>query len=558
MNSGGAGTVVRDIDWKSAFPFTQIFRTFRVAIHPSKLILALVAMALIFFGGWVMDLLTPQDYRAVPNELTLYGLSHLAPQPALEFEQSRLEKRNELKAAHDAQLASIGKPNGTISDIHADVIRRRDERIKAARDAYKAADAATTDKQARANNRRDYDAAVSSAYSSAANEWEAAQAYKLIGLFNTFYEFEIGSINQTVGAVRNWNWIGPGGVLDSVRNFIIVGPVWAMTHHWIFFTIFFLFFLCVWSVFGGAIARIAAVHVARDEKISIRQALRFSTGKFLSFISAPIIPLLIVGAVALVVAVGGLLVNIPWVGPVVVGALFFLALAAGFVMTLVLLGLAGGFNLMYPTIAVEGSDSFDAISRSFSYLYARPWRLAFYSAVAIAYGSICYMFVRYFIQMMLTLTHRGARAWVLVNADNGAGLFQTMWPSPAAVGRLSYEVNWMALDLGSRIGAGLIMVWVYIVIGLLGAFAISFYFSANTVIYYLMRHEVDATELDDVYLEQSDEEFSETAAPSATGAPPIVNAPGEAVPVGQSTSVVTPPERTDLNPPTGTAEAPGV
>ena len=39
----------------------------------------------------------------------------------------------------------------------------------------------------------------------------------------------------------------------------------------------------------------------------------------------------------------------------------------------------------------------------------------------------------------------------------------------------------------------------------------SFYFSANTIIYFLMRHEVDATELDDVYLEQADDEFAETA-----------------------------------------------
>jgi hypothetical protein len=63
---------------------------------------------------------------------------------------------------------------------------------------------------------------------------------------------------------------------------------------------------------------------------------------------------------------------------------------------------------------------------------------------------------------------------------------------------------------------------VYLAIGLLGAFAISFYFSANTIIYYLMRREVDATELDDVYLEQSDEDFAEpappTTAPTAPGA----------------------------------------
>src|SRR5881394_1639735 len=109
-----------------------------------------------------------------------------------------------------------------------------------------------------------------------------------------------------------------------------------MKHHTVFFAIFFLWFLVVWSIFGGAIARIAAVHVARDEKISIRQALRFSTAKFLSFLSAPII--LVVG---LVVAIGGALGNIPGIGPILVGALFFLALIAGFVMTLVLLGTAG-------------------------------------------------------------------------------------------------------------------------------------------------------------------------------------------------------------------------
>src|SRR5207302_8928794 len=118
-----------------------------------------------------------------------------------------------------------------------------------------------------------------------------------------------------------------------------------------------------------------AVHVAREEKLSIRQALRFSSGKFLSFVFAPVIPLVIILVVGLVVAVGGLLLYVPVVGEILVGIFFFLALAAGFVMTLVALGTFGGLNLMYPTIAVEGSDSFDAISPSFSYVYARPQRM---------------------------------------------------------------------------------------------------------------------------------------------------------------------------------------
>src|SRR5262249_3990584 len=145
-----------------------------------------------------------------------------------------------------------------------------------------------------------------------------------------------------------------------------------------------------------------------DEKLSVRAALAFSLGKFLSFVSAPLIPLVIVLVVGLVPLIAGLLASIPGLGAivnVVMAALFILILAAGFVMTLVLLGTFGGFNLMYPTIAVEGSDSFDAISRSFSYVYARPWRMLFYTTVAVVYGAFCYLFVKFFLWMMLSLTH---------------------------------------------------------------------------------------------------------------------------------------------------------
>ena len=46
---------------------------------------------------------------------------------------------------------------------------------------------------------------------------------------------------------------------------------------------------------------------------------------------------------------------------------------------------------------------------------------------------------------------------------------------------------------------------------------ISFYFSANTIIYYLMRREVDATEMDDVYVEETEDDFTEAAASISPG-----------------------------------------
>jgi hypothetical protein len=377
-------------------------------------------------------------------------------------------------------------------------------------------------------------------YRDAYAELRDAKSVKGIGLFHAFFAYEAERVNGVVHGVITGNWVGPDSVTENVKNFFVVGPMWLMRHHPLYFVLFTLLFLTVWAIFGGAIARIAAVHVARDEKLSVRAALAFSLGKFLSFVSAPLIPLVIVLIVGLVPLLAGILSSIPYVGPIfniLMGALFILILAAGFVMTLVLLGTFGGFNLMYPTIAVEGSDSFDAISRSFSYVYARPWRMLLYTLVAIIYGALCYLFVRLFIWLMLSLTHTFVGAGMWADAPSTDPLWSTMWRGPSAPpGRLSYDIDFLTLRGDQDIAAGLLAFWIYLAVGMLGAFAISFYFTANTIIYYLMRHEVDATELDDVYLEQSEEDFADATAPPATAAAsPVVAAATSSGPAGSET-----------------------
>jgi hypothetical protein len=275
------------------------------------------------------------------------------------------------------------------------------------------------------------------------------------------------------------------------------------------------------AITGGAITRISAVQVARDEKISVRQALRFSTGKVLSFIFAPLIPIIIVVVIGLVLGVLSMFMSVGYVGglwSIVVGALFVLALIAGLVMALTSLGLVGGGHLMYPTIAVEGSDSFDAVSRSFSYLYARPWQLIFYSAVALVYGAITYLFVRFFLYLLLYLTHAGVGMFMWGTAYDGTSLMHAMWPAPTSPMNLSYDIAFPVLGTLHDIGAFLIAFWVYLAIAMLGAYAISLYYSSSTIIYYLMRREVDATAIDEVYLEPSDDDFAD-AQPEPTPAP---------------------------------------
>jgi len=435
--------VISGINWRATFPFTQIFRSFRIAIHPSKLILALALLILFYLGGQILDGLWPAKYSFPPGKGT--------------------------------------------------------------------------------------------------------------GIFSYLLSMQTDHAESAFRSVLRLDVVG---AIGHVGGFFVEGPYWLFRQHWFFGTLLTAWFLVLWSVFGGAISRIAAVHVARDEKISVREALKFSISKILSFIFAPVIPLLIIAVVGLVVSFGALLNNIPWIGPIVMGALFFLALIAGLIMTLVLIGLLGGFNLMYPTIATEGSDSFDAISRSFSYLYARPWRLAWYSLVALGYGAVTYFFIKFFIGLTLFLTHSFADLGSFANAKPGVELWTSMWPAPSIdpiSGQLTYKPVYSDLNGGERIGAFILAFWNYLVVGLLGAFAISFYFSANTIIYYLMRQEVDATELDDVYVEQADEDFAETptapaSAPSLAASTTTASTDTPPAAVAPATDP-TPPPAENPNPP---------
>ncbi len=43
--------------------------------------------------------------------------------------------------------------------------------------------------------------------------------------------------------------------------------------------------------------------------------------------------------------------------------------------------------------------------------------------------------------------------------------------------------------------------WIYSLWGLVAAFVVSFFYSASSIIYFLLRREVDLTDIEDVYVE---------------------------------------------------------
>ena len=524
--------VLRGIDWRETFPFTHIFRAFRIAIHPSKLILALAAVLCLYFGGRILDRVWAPSQRAVPREIELYEQSSSNDSFVKAREAARdaaaVEYAGLLKQVADAKLR--GQADGEWAKLANDdgarlAAARNGEHQKDVRYWIKTqARAAAADFQNVKNNAPDYEQrrqGLREAFAQAAAQSEVVDSVSGRGLFAVFFHYQRLQVDKVAAAVISNNWLGGlgnvgggDGVYKSAFKFFTGAPAWAVQYHWFYFLLYGALFLVVWSLFGGAIARIAAVQVADEGKrLSMRQGLSFAASKFLSFLSAPLIPAIIVVGIGLVVAIiAGVAFGV-FVLDWAVGALYFLALAAGFVMTLVILGTAGGLNLMYPTIAVEGSDSFDAISRSFSYVYSRPWRMLWYTTVALAYGAICYLFVRLFIWLMIVLAHASVGLLVFWRqADN----LDALWPviQPLSGGwALPTPINWHALNWYTGLTAWLVAIWVYLTVAMLGAFAISFYFSASTIIYYLIRRDADATEMDDVYLEQPEEDFAETVPP---------------------------------------------
>jgi hypothetical protein len=185
------------------------------------------------------------------------------------------------------------------------------------------------------------------------------------------------------------------------------------------------------------------------------------------------------------------------------GLLWFLPLIAGFVMALILVGWAVGWPLMYATISVEGSDSFDALSRSFAYAFQRPWHYLFYALLAAIFGSLCSFFVLLFTDLMVYLS-RWAVAW-----GDGESLRQML-------DQLFYYAP-LATEWGpgpsveaptgvTRLAALCAAVWLYLLFFMVIGFVYSYFWSAATIIYYLLRRDVDNTEMQEVYLEGEEED----------------------------------------------------
>jgi hypothetical protein len=185
----------------------------------------------------------------------------------------------------------------------------------------------------------------------------------------------------------------------------------------------------------------------------------------------------------------------------ILGICAFLLVVVGLMSAIVAIGTVAGGHLMFPAIAYENSDNYEAVSRSFSYICIRPWRMAGYAILASVYGAICYLFVRFLVFLSLDLGRRlvAFSIWTDSAKTDGLNKLAVLWPKPEFFNLLGNSMD-VSRNFTESIAAFLIYLAILIAAGVVLSFVISFYFSASTVIYAMMRKNIDHTPLDNIYV----------------------------------------------------------
>ena len=233
----------------------------------------------------------------------------------------------------------------------------------------------------------------------------------------------------------------------------------------------------VWAAFGTMLCRLTALDfMGRD--VGWGEAWRYCRRRIVSAFASPLLPMIGIAAFWFPCVVAGWITRIPSVGqPVVACGWFFLWLFGG-ILALILLGLTLCWPMMIATIGVEGTDAFDGLSRSYNYLFSRPWYVLGMTGVVLVMGGCTLFGVRW---LAMQADHLAVTSMAAGMPDDSLALFQ---PQPlheplrtdSTARLLQYSRGFITLGIN--------------------AFAHSFFWVAVTVMFLLLRKSVDSTPLD--------------------------------------------------------------
>ena len=152
-------------------------------------------------------------------------------------------------------------------------------------------------------------------------------------------------------------------------------------------------------------------------------------------------------------------------------------LVAGLVMAIILISLAAGWPLMIATVAAEGEDGFDALSRSFAYVNQQPpgRHAALYLATWHGCLGILGLIV---VDLFAHRTTIHMAQWSLSFGAPNDVLDALFHGGTAPVAPAARGLHMFWLSLVGLVAHG----WIY-----------SYFWTSAAIIYLIIRHDVDGT-----------------------------------------------------------------
>ncbi|MCZ6689842.1 MAG: hypothetical protein O7H41_09590 [Planctomycetota bacterium] len=329
--------------------------------------------------------------------------------------------------------------------------------------------------------------------------------------------------------------------------------------------------LILWAFFGAAIGRIMAMKIARDEGLEIREALKFGWQKCVSnFLSVVTIGIVILFLYILCnTFVAGYATSIPYIGNLLLIPIFPALLLSCLIILLLTVPLVLGFTMMSSAIAAESSDSFDGMSRAFSYVYSRPWQVILIHLLTFAYlGLFCWVSMLFVDMSTGSLRTLGwgmneSKAEIIRGYVVGENSFTSVPISKAFYDKatehgivaedaklveefateadkakdgvveedaelkavlIARAVAGVRVNAESQISSTLrfsgSVLWFGVLMVKLFALAymVAYWFSANQAMYFILRRDVDGEDPSEIYIEEErDEEPYEITIPEGAG-----------------------------------------
>jgi hypothetical protein len=583
----------REGTWRQLLSWTELFRGFQVALDINKLLLAAAGILAMALGWWLLALVfsatkssspptwvpdsskTDQGWADFRAERHNWNLMHQAANLAKGSDRPRYEVQDIAETLDEYEYFKDLNSSDAVTEHRrtADVVKAFQNHLAALK-------------------KQGLKPELLSKYQAKERQYALLGRVKPAGLLvvGPWYEDRgpnpylliTGQAGIPWEPGHFWEWFLRDQALVMIEPLVnLVRPIiyfFSPTGNTFGSRVYFLavlaWTLLVWSFFGGAITRIAAVQLARGEKIGLFEAVRFTLKRWLAYVMAPAFPLVIVLFLMVLMMLFGLVVMIPYFGDIFVAGPFWpIMLVFGLVIAVALVGLVG-WPMMSATVSTEGTDAWEAVSRSYSYVFQRPWNYAWYAAVGIVYGAVLVFFVGFMGSLTVYMSKWGVSltakmfyekdnsstrvpSYLFVYAPTSFGWRELLLegttsaegnvvedrasreriqgPGAGGVNRWdrinpeAYESYVDGLSWGQKLGAIMVAFWLGLLFLLVLGFGYSYFWTASTIIYLLMRRNVDAAEMDEVYLEEDDLEGPWT--PPAATAPAALAKPSHPLPV---------------------------